>query len=1472
MADLSQILLERGATPEAEDSVQEAFRLRTIDDGADFIPAHNKTSELKRIDQRGFLGDVKFFLGESKKAVGRGNLMLRSGFESLKKTYADFALDFMQRTGKAGPEFVFDPKVEVLSPPTKDPFERRRQQQEVRLLENMDRMVETASRKQAFFLDAVQSYEFAESERLIGKSAIPFTADFSMTKMIGLGMSSAPSLALSAMIMGLTRNPGAAGAALGSIEASEEFQTQKDEGVPFKDRASFFVVNTAMLAYLESLPLTKFLEGGKIPKKGFISGVVARGRQATQVALQEGLEEATQQIWIDSIAKIGYDKTRNLTEGLVEQFIAGFISGGVLGGFSPMRMQAIAEAKEAGVDTEAMSEEVGQQAIDNAEAVMDKLQEYQDPGALQEDADNYYKRRIDESEKYGGQGAQRDQTGQIIIPEEQATPQFQETSRAKFREFTDRALRQEIGENIERSNDFDKAKVQLDVVNDFIEFFRNRIDAESSGLPESVIELIPSEFISREADNALEGSNIPGSGVATPSGEAVGMSLSEAVELANESILIDTPIESEMDLVNFLIEAVSERKRLRADIEKLRFKTVTRQEQTILREKIRNVRRGARIGAAQSRNIINQRIREVNALLDESSLDRSDKDKFRKTLRNIASGNVFNEENFQTLLKDIEKRVDALLVTKQARTLRNRIRKELKDTKTRRQSGKKVGKFGDADIQNLLDRAREMTKLTQAEAQELINKSLENAEEKVVGFDTYLENRLLSFFAGLENKNIEELSDLLDTIKTIKDTGRAIKILEDDKRLGREAEMVRESLAAIEGTKPATGERFPGLKQLADKHLRSSYVSIVGWNDKLDILSMDDANSRQDDSYLSRNLNVAEEVKAKKRGVRIYTDEFMREAHRIFGISGNKALFRKFKDDTHKPINLGTFENGFGETVKNWRMTRSEIRKLWMEMQDPSLYDTFFTAEIDESGNKRGMGMTQEMVDRAFLELSEEDVNFAKWQLEFYNKYYDTVNEVYRQIYGVDLPKNDFYSPITRKHGKGDVADAFFKEMQYRRSVGNPSLKERIKNLRPLKPQNDINIFMRHVVEMEHFKAFAFKMRDLNAVFGNERVQDVIQEKFGSGMMTSIFTHLQDFTRGGINQANLSKFWEYLRLRTTVSRLALKPAIAIKQLVSFVAFAEDMPTLDFVNGTTEVLSAYSKRLLFPKEWNEIKSILDSSDVMKDRGYNIDRDLKDIARSKEWTAFRKSPNFFNMLLLNVRWGDRGAIYLGGWSVYKYHRSKGATHEEAIRKFEEKLSSTQQSGDIDQLSDWQRGNSFQKLFSMFSSAQNQYFRREVSALRNLLARRITKKEFAKKFVIYHWILPMFFQWVADAFYWDKENQQRAAIMGSLNGIFILSDMLESGIMIVQGENPFDRENPVFEIGDALANAAGEITNGDILEAIKELSEDVVGPLTGLPIKQIFDAASSVEDFEYGEPGAGALKLMGWSPYVVEQQIYE
>ena len=93
-----------------------------------------------------------------------------------------------------------------------------------------------------------------------------------------------------------------------------------------------------------------------------------------------------------------------------------------------------------------------------------------------------------------------------------------------------------------------------------------------------------------------------------------------------------------------------------------------------------------------------------------------------------------------------------------------------------------------------------------------------------------------------------------------------------------------------------------------------------------------------------------------------------------------------------------------------------------------------------------------------------------------------------------------------------------------------------------------------------------------------------------------------------------------------------------------------------------------------------------------------------------------------------------------------------------------------------------------------------------------------------------------------------------------------------MIVQGENPFDRENPVFEIGDALANAAGEITNGDILEAIKELSEDVVGPLTGLPIKQIFDAASSVEDFEYGEPGAGALKLMGWSPYVVEQQIYE
>ena len=110
-------------------------------------------------------------------------------------------------------------------------------------------------------------------------------------------------------------------------------------------------------------------------------------------------------------------------------------------------------------------------------------------------------------------------------------------------------------------------------------------------------------------------------------------------------------------------------------------------------------------------------------------------------------------------------------------------------------------------------------------------------------------------------------------------------------------------------------------------------------------------------------------------------------------------------------------------------------------------------------------------------------------------------------------------------------------------------------------------------------------------------------------------------------------------------------------------------------------------------------------------------------------------------------------------------------------------TQQSSDLSKLSRFQKGSSIYKLFAMFKTTPTQYLRKEISAMRNYSAGRIDTKQFAKTMIIYHFMLPMIFQWVSDLFPWGPDDEDdglpisktmiRAAILGNLNGIFMVGD---------------------------------------------------------------------------------------------------
>lgn len=350
------------------------------------------------------------------------------------------------------------------------------------------------------------------------------------------------------------------------------------------------------------------------------------------------------------------------------------------------------------------------------------------------------------------------------------------------------------------------------------------------------------------------------------------------------------------------------------------------------------------------------------------------------------------------------------------------------------------------------------------------------------------------------------------------------------------------------------------------------------------------------------------------------------------------------------------------------------------------------------------------------------------------------------------------------------------------------------------------------------------------------------------------------------------KRWNKVRANYAKSVLAVKPSLAIKQLTSFPAYWENVSTKDFIAGVADFFA-------HPKE---AMRTLGGTTLMKTRDTDIIRDFDQMSKSNLFAKMKKAKGkikWNDLLMFNIKFGDRGAIYMGGWALYKSELNKnlkaGMSEKEAKTKaleaFERITDETQQSGRLSQQS-YMQSNSALRAFTMFTSSQNQYLRKEINAIRGLATGRMSKAKAAKTIFIYHVLLPVFFQVVSDGFRWDKDNDLRAAVLGSLNGWFILNKVLENVYnWITDNSNMFTTRMSVRDLvpfwgsiedlkNDLLKFADDEMDLEDVLDVIKP-----IGEVTGLPLKYAKDVVENAGEYaDEGEYGKELLLWLGWSPY--------
>lgn len=801
-----------------------------------------------------------------------------------------------------------------------------------------------------------------------------------------------------------------------------------------------------------------------------------------------------------------------------------------------------------------------------------------------------------------------------------------------------------------------------------------------------------------------------------------------------------------------------------------------------------------------------------------------------------------------------------------------RIRKELKSTKVRKQGGKPVGKFT-PEVQRTLDLLREAVNLKPEEAAEQIQKNIEKIDENkgVLDSDIALQNAVLDMVLGLEGKSPKQLQKLLDQIVALKNEGRMINEL---RKFNRQEEIDRQTNGVMDvltgGKGLPEGVDTTGIKEIdpttatekAIQQLNKVGRSHYAYPDLLDDLSKLDKGSKAYQSNLSKFGDIHKIKNAEKKAQREFTQKARQMFLDAYGLKNDRQMITKMREDSRE-FSLGAFTNANGVDV-DLRFTRQQLRKRWMELQDPSLEQSF----------REGMGYTDEMMFAIDEAMTEGDRNFAQAQLDLYKEMYQPANEVYELMYGVSLPNNDFYSPIRRRGFQAESAAGFgefMNEISMRRSTAPGSVKSRVKNVLPIENRSDVSVLQSHFAQMQHFISWAEKMRDLRAVFDNPKVQAAIEVYHGKKNRFYLEHFLNDFTRGGFDMAQKIEGIDLWRSRFTRSALAIKPFITLKQLTSAPAFAENMPVGKFIQYSAEFWKS-------PRA--NARDLYEKSESLKERGKTMDKDIQNAMRTDEYKNFRKGQRAMDMIMINIQLGDQGAIIAGGWPYYQYLRKDlKLSEEEAIERFEKQFESSQQSGDIENLNFWQRNSSFSRMFTMFMSTPMQYMNKEIGALRNVAAGRMSKQQAAKTIFIYHFLLPMIFQLVSDLGRWNTKEQARAMVLGSFNGIFIAGEFLEILVRGVLNTLPgedlyiFDANTPVLTVMDGFVKAINNLTEKevdgtDIQDALDGMAS-TTGNLTGLPIQQGVRFLIGAKDIAKGDYAKGLLQaILGTSRYQAEQ----
>ncbi len=612
---------------------------------------------------------------------------------------------------------------------------------------------------------------------------------------------------------------------------------------------------------------------------------------------------------------------------------------------------------------------------------------------------------------------------------------------------------------------------------------------------------------------------------------------------------------------------------------------------------------------------------------------------------------------------------------------------------------------------------------------------------------------------------------------------------------------------------------------------------IFGWGGLMELVSAY-APQGPGTSTLSQALNFFENRQQQMTEIRetlgAVRDWYM-EAHEL---TSNTQVNRRMANDTKTIIDVGLKDE----------MSMSQVRQLWMYMQDATIADRLnnqgFTKKVRDNINR-------------IMDENPGDKVFAQKLIDYWNsdEVYNAINDVYKRLMGVDLPRVGVYVPIrseawqteSRVRAAEDVLGQLKDDHAGRKTPETASaLKDRKKKADKvgIAIQGDVGLFNGYVDEMAHFKAYAEKVRVAKLVIEDRRIRDAIIYEYGKDVYDNVVENLNDISADGRVGAEVIKYVDQFRSSFVTSTIGMNAGVMMKQLISVANYWQEMPSTAFVGGFMDI----------PSLMENMKA-LGKSDYLQNRKSNVERDLKNLQTSKEFNRFQANPTFKNLVTLNVRIGDAMAIKLGGAVYMRYlMKEKNMSKADAMALVIEKSDNTQQSGSLEQQSKMQRGGSLAKIMGTYSTGPIQAIRQEIEATRGIFRGRQagTKghyQKFVKTMAIYQFLVPAMYSAAASALTGDEEWEQNmvySVILGPLGSAYSWGRLMQNQLKRFAGVKYYQDSGMLSQTISDINRAAIKIKEGDFEDlTMKDWAKAlesglILGGVGGYPISKVVGMA--------------------------------